>query len=109
MTRKEPIEWVSKCCGAGTFIIPHEHKGKPLDVTMCRACREPTKTVLKGEEMKPIEGGIYCQLCVKKLNQRVPQDLAIQYPAEHSDGKGTCYGCGETVRLRIANRIIRRK
>lgn len=107
---KQSMEYVSKCHGAKTYVVLSKApNGKPLDVVMCSVCREPTRTVLKGGEMRPIEGGIYCQICAGKLTGRAASErLALKYPAAHK-GKGTCWGCGETVKLYGASTIVKKE
>lgn len=58
--------------------------------------------------MKAIEGAVYCQKCVGRLSGGSPMNLAVRYPASHEEGKGTCWGCGETVELRAASKVLRR-
>lgn len=91
---------VSQCHGADIYKTPS-------DVTICSACDNPCEVVLKGEEMKPIEGSIFCQACAGKLSGQVPKELVLRYPASHGDGKGTCWGCGTTIRLQRAGRIVK--
>lgn len=57
--------------------------------------------------IKVVEGAIYCQECVGRISRRTPEELAIQYPAAYK-GKGTCRGCGKTVELRGASKVVRR-
>lgn len=100
MFTKEPIEQVSQCCGVKV-------KTTPAGANTCSGCKDSCRIVLKGEEMKPREGGIYCMVCAGKLFHRVPKGLALRHPAAHGDGKGTCWGCGTTVVLEKANRIVK--
>lgn len=58
--------------------------------------------------MKAVEGAIYCQTCAGKLLGS--RDLRLRFPASHDkDKKGTCGGCGETVRLREASQVIKKE
>lgn len=57
--------------------------------------------------MKPVEGAIYCQDCAGKLLG--PRGLALRYPASHDEGKGTCRGCGQTIELRAASKVIKKE
>lgn len=59
--------------------------------------------------MKAIEGAIYCTDCAGKLSPRTPKDLALRYPASHEEGKGGCRGCGKTIELRAASKVIKRE
>jgi len=59
--------------------------------------------------MKAIEGAIYCASCLGKLSTRSTKNLALRYPASHEERKGTCWGCGETVELQSASKVIRRE
>ena len=58
--------------------------------------------------MIAIEGAIYCKDCVARLSRLTPLSLALRYPAAHK-GKGTCRGCGETVNLTVASKVIRKQ
>ena len=57
--------------------------------------------------MKAIEGAIYCKNCVGTLVGS--RGLALRYPASHDGGKGTCGGCGETIELRGASKVIKKE
>lgn len=59
--------------------------------------------------MKAIEGGVYCASCVGRLSTRSQRNLALRFPASHDEGKGTCWGCGETVNLTAASKVIRKE
>ena len=59
--------------------------------------------------MKAVEGAIYCGLCAGRLAGRSHEDLRLSFPVSHKESKGTCRGCGETVDLRKAHKVIRKK
>ena len=88
------IKYVSQCCGVDIY--------EENEVIHCSRCRGSCRTVLQGEEMKPIRGAIHCQSCAEKLSGRMPEGLALTYPASHNEDKGTCWGCGKTVKLQKA-------
>ena len=59
---------------------------------------------------KIMEGQIYCQECVSIISGRVPIEFAVQFPASHDKiAKGTCWGCGETVRLCEASKVVKKE
>lgn len=105
---KQPIKYVSKCCGAEVVTVPATFRGMPYEAVVCSVCREPCKAVLKGEEMKPHEGGIYCRICASKLAGRLPDNLELREQARLDISKGTCWGCGATIMVQDSS-MIRRK
>ena len=123
MFSKGSMENVSKCCGkkytmrvirtvvyASGETIELQTPGQPLEETpVCCGCREPTRPVLKGEEMKPTDGGVYCQTCVRRLtkSKRVPKGLVLRYPVSNGSKEMTCWGCGKTVGLEGAVEMVK--
>lgn len=59
--------------------------------------------------MKAVEGAIYCGICAGKLAGRSHEELRLSFPVSHKESKGTCRGCGETVDLRKAHKVTRKK
>jgi len=57
---------------------------------------------------KVMEGGVYCADCMGELPQPTSSPLSMRYPAA-DEGKGTCWGCGKTVELRLASKVLRRE
>ena len=119
-----PMEYVSKCCGgkyimgvvraityASGEIVELQRPGPPLEKTpVCCGCREPCGIALKGEEMKPTEGGIYCQACARKMSRsnRIPEGFVLRYPIP--DGcRGTCWGCGETIEPDVGSELVKKE
>ena len=59
--------------------------------------------------IRPIEGAVYCQTCIgETFGRATPKNFALRYPAS-GRGKGTCRGCGKTVRLKKAGKIIKKE
>jgi len=120
------MEHVSKCCGrkytmeiiwsvilADSRIIPLQTPGMPPEETsVCCGCYEPCRTVLEGEEMKPTEGGIYCQTCARRMSRskRVPKQFELRHPAGGGtkSPKATCWGCGRIMELSGASILVKR-
>ena len=119
--KRESTEHVSKCCGqkytmeiiwsvilADSKIIPLQTPGRPPEETpVCCGCGEPCAIVMKGEETKPSEGGIYCPTCARRLAGRIPKGLVLKYPAPYKGKETVCWGCGRTVALREASELIK--
>jgi len=104
MFTKQSMTYVSQCCGAKTLS-----GGPNSAVVICSVCRQPCRTVIKGDEMKPIEGGIYCQVCAEKLklSGRIPKAFILRTP--QGNYKGTCWGCGATVKFPDAYVLIKKE
>ena len=125
MFSKPIMENVSKCCGrkytmevirtityADGRKISLQSPGPLLDETsVCCGCHEPCGIVLRGEEMKPTEGGVYCQTCARRLtkSERIPEGLALRFPAGGGtkSPETTCWGCGKIIKLEIAIAMVK--
>ncbi|MHA1225190.1 MAG: hypothetical protein ACTSPV_00440 [Candidatus Hodarchaeales archaeon] len=101
MFSKCSMKRVSQCCGAKFY--------EENEIIYCHKCHDPCRIVWEGEEMKPKKGAIYCQICAGKLSMRILEKFILRYPASYDDGKGTCWGCGKTIELQKASKIIEKE
>ena len=123
MFSKPVMKNVSKCCGGkytmetiraiiyadGRTIEVQSNNSLPEETPICSECCEPCEIVLKGEEMEPSEGGVYCQTCARRLtkSKRVPKGFVLRYPVSDGSKKMTCWGCGRTVKLEGAIEMVK--
>lgn len=85
------------------------------DDMLYREMKEIFTIMIKRQEvemkiMRIKEGQIFCKKkCIGNISGRVPIALKLRIPASHYSAIGTCHGCGDTIDVHNAGKVIKKE